>query len=120
VLAVGEIEIESEDGTQLVGFSGKGWTPERDVQAVASILFELVFRRSPQSESSIPTGILDFVSRIIKSGLSPLSGTSYSFYTILNILKKNTFQREDGVDSAEVSTFVNWVESPEQREKSTE
>jgi serine/threonine protein kinase len=37
VLDVGE--MESEDGTQLVGFSGKGWILERDIQAFASIFF---------------------------------------------------------------------------------
>jgi hypothetical protein len=42
-LEVGESEIESEEGGQLVGFSGEGWTAERDIQAFASILFELVF-----------------------------------------------------------------------------
>jgi hypothetical protein len=108
---------ETEHGTQLVGFSWKGWTWERDLQAFASILFELVFGRPPQSETSIPTGIPDFVSRIIKSGLFSVSGQSYSFNSILDILKQNDFQIEDGVDSAEVSAFVRWVESAEQSDK---
>jgi hypothetical protein len=106
-------EMECEDGRQFVGFSGEGWTLERDIQAFASILFELVFGHPPQGEASIPTGIPDFVSRIIKSGLSPLSGINYSFNTILNLLKQNDFGIEDGVDSAEVSRFVSWVESAE-------
>jgi hypothetical protein len=112
-----ENEMESEAGTQLVGFSGEEWTPERDIQAFASILFELVFGYRPQGEASIPTGIPDFVSRIIKSGLSPISRRSCSFNTILDILKKNNFRMEDGVDSAEVSAFVNWVESSEYPDK---
>jgi serine/threonine protein kinase len=120
-LEVGEIEMKSgsgsEDGTQLVGFSGEGWTAERDSEAFASILFELVFGRPPHGEASIPTGIPDFVSNIIKSGLSPISEGSYSFNTILDILKRNNFQVEDGVDSAEVSVFVNWVESSEPPDK---
>jgi hypothetical protein len=37
--------------------------------------------------------------------------TSYLFSTILKILKQNDFEIEDGVDSAEVSAFVDWVES---------
>jgi hypothetical protein len=72
-----------------------------------------MFGRPPQREVSIPTGIPDFVSRMIKSGLSPISGRNKSFGTILKLLKWNDFQIEDGVDSAEVSAFVSWVESAE-------
>jgi serine/threonine protein kinase len=111
VLNIGE--SESKEGAQLGDLSREEWTPERDIQAFASILFEVVFGRLPQSEESIPTGIPDFVSKIIKSGLSPKSGRSYSFDAILDILKQNNFQIEDGVDSMEVSAFVNWVESAE-------
>jgi hypothetical protein len=110
-------ESESEEGAQLVGFSRQGWTPESDIQAFASILFELVSGHPPQGESSIPTGIPDFVSRIIKTGLSPISRKSYSFNAILEILKQNKFSIEDGVDSAEVSRFVSWVESAEMPDK---
>jgi serine/threonine protein kinase len=106
-------EIENDDGTQFVGFSGKEWTPETDIQAFASILSDLLCRHPPQGEASITTGIPDFVYKIIKSGLSPISRTHYSFNTILKILKQNKFQIEDGVDSAEVSAFINWVESAE-------
>jgi serine/threonine protein kinase len=110
-------DSESEGGTQLVGFPGEGWTSERDIQAFASILFELVFGHPPQDDASILTGIPDFVSRIIQSGLSPISGRIYSFNTILEILKQNNFAIEDDVDSAEVSAFVSWVESAEQPDK---
>jgi hypothetical protein len=106
-------ESENEDGRLLEGISRERWTLERDIQRFASILFELVFGHPPQDETSIPSGIPDFVSRIIKSGLSPLSGTSSSFNTILKILKQNNFKIEDGIDSAEVSKFVSWVESAE-------
>jgi serine/threonine protein kinase len=110
-------KTENQERTQLGGFSGERWTPKRDIQAFASILFELVFGHPPQGEASIPTGIPEFVSKIIKSGLSPLSGTRYSFHTILEILKQNHFEILDGVDSAEVSAFVNWVESAEHPNK---
>jgi serine/threonine protein kinase len=116
-IAVEVGEMESEDETQFVGFSREGWTPERDIQAFPPILFELVFGRPPQDEASIPTGIPDYVSRRMESSLSPRSGTSYSFNTILEILTQNDFAIEDGVDSAEVSAFVSWVESAEQSEK---
>jgi hypothetical protein len=110
-------EMESEDRTELVGFSGQRWTPARAFQVFASILFEVMFGYPPQDESFIPTDIPDFVSRIIKSGLSPISGEVYSFDTILGILKENDFMIEDGVDSAEVSAFVSWAETAEDPDK---
>jgi hypothetical protein len=106
-------EHESEEGTQLYGFSGEEWTPEKDIHAFASILFELVFGPPPKGEISIPTGTPGFVCRIIKSGLSPRSRRSYSFNSVLEILKEHDFRIKDGVDSAEVSAFVNWIESAE-------
>jgi hypothetical protein len=117
VLKVGKIKIESEHGTKVVGFSRKGWTWEKDIEAFTSILFVVVFGRPPQDEASIPTGIPNFVCKIIKSGLSPISRRNYSFDTILKILKQNDFAIEDGVDSAEVSSFVSWVESAEHPDK---
>jgi serine/threonine protein kinase len=111
------IENESREVIPLVGFLGEGRTRERDIQAFASILFEVVFGSPPEGELSIPTGIPAFVSRIIESGLSPVLGTSYSFDTILDILKHNDFQRADNVGSAEVSSFVSWVESAEYPDK---
>jgi serine/threonine protein kinase len=96
VLGVGE--AGTEDGTQLAGFSGEEWTPERDIKAFLSILFELVFGRPPQGEISIPTGIQPFVWEIIASRLSPISARSYSFNIILVILKRNDFEISDGVD----------------------
>jgi hypothetical protein len=117
VLDVDESERERESGTQLGGFSTKGWTPERDIQAFASILSELVIRHLPPGEGSIARGIPYFVSTMIESCLCPISSTDYSFDMILNILKQNNFRIEDGVDSAEVSAFVNWVESAEYPDK---
>jgi serine/threonine protein kinase len=108
---------EMENETQLGRFSREGWTPERNIEAFGSILFELMFGRPPQSEVSIPMGIPKFVSGIIRTGLSPLSRTSSSFNTILEILKQNKFKIVDDVDSAEVSAFVSWVESAEQPDK---
>jgi hypothetical protein len=67
VLAV----CESEDEAQLVDFSRKGWTPETDIQAFASILSELVFGGGSQGEPSIHTVIQDFVSTIPEFRLSP-------------------------------------------------
>jgi serine/threonine protein kinase len=110
-------EHESEEWIQLGGFSGKWWTPEWDIQAFASILFELVVGSRPQGEASILRSIPDFVSRMIDPGLDLTSETRYSFNAILEILKQNNFPIEDGVDSAEISAFVRWVESAEHPEK---
>jgi hypothetical protein len=76
-----------------------------------------MFGSPPTGEGSIPTGIPNFVTAIIKSGLYPTSGTICSFDAIFKILKQNNFQIGDGVDSAEVSRFVMWVESAEQPEE---
>jgi hypothetical protein len=76
-----------------------------------------VFSGRRQGEASIRTGIPAFVSTIIKSGLSAISATCYSFNTILNILKENNFEIEGDVDSLEVSAFVSWVESAEPPDK---
>jgi hypothetical protein len=76
-----------------------------------------VFGCPQRDDLSIPPGIPSFVSTILESGLSARSGTGYSFNTILEILKENNFQIEDGVDSAEVSAFVSWVESAESHDK---
>jgi serine/threonine protein kinase len=110
-------ESQGEEGTQLGGFSREGWTPQKDIQAFASILFEIVVGRPARGEIFIPTNIPAFVSNIIKSGLYYTSETRYSFGGIFQILKNNEFAIEDGVDSADVSAFVNWIESSEQPEK---
>jgi serine/threonine protein kinase len=102
-----------EEMTQVVSFSGEGCTPKIDIEAFASILFELLFGRPPQDDSSIPTGIPNFVSMIFKSTFRQRSEPRYSFTDILEILKQNKFRIEDDVDSEGVSRFVSWVESAE-------
>jgi hypothetical protein len=98
---------------QLGGISGEEWRLERDIQAFALILFEIVVGGSATGAASIPASIPDFVVEIIKLGLYRTSDKRYSFNDIFEILKKNDFQIEDGVDSKVVSAFVNWVESAE-------
>jgi serine/threonine protein kinase len=102
----GESENEGEEGTS-----------KTDIHEFASILFEILFQRSAQDETSIPTGIPNFVSQIIETGLKMTSKTKCSFHDIFEILKRNDFRILDDVDSAEVSAFVNWVESTEYPEK---
>jgi hypothetical protein len=71
-----------------------------------------MFGGPAHDEVSIATGIPNLGFKIIKSRFSRISGNS-SFNTLLEILKDYNFQREDGVDSTEVSKFVRWVESAE-------
>jgi serine/threonine protein kinase len=110
-----ESKGEGEEGTTLGGFSGQRWTPQADISAFASILFEIVVGQPANGETSVPTNIPHFVRKIIETAL--WSKRKYSFHEILEILKANNFEIEDGVDSAEVLEFIRWVESAEQSEK---
>jgi hypothetical protein len=101
------------------GFSGEGWVPRLDVSAFAVLLFEIaVGGRMPETniekgEITFPAGVPGFVSEIIKEGLWLGLNKKRSFVDIIEILKKNKFRIMAGVDSEEVSDFVNWVESTE-------
>jgi hypothetical protein len=109
----GESESESEKGTKFGGFSREGWTSRMDVHAFTLILFEIVFGRPAQDEGFIPTGIPDFVWQILELELYATSKTRYSFHDKFEKLKRNDFQIEAGVDSAEAFALVKWVECAE-------
>jgi serine/threonine protein kinase len=111
------VESKSEEKRQLGGFLGEEWTPERDIQAFASILFEIIVGRPLSGNISIPWNIPRFVSEIIKAGLKSKSENKYSFNNIFDILKQNMFRMANDVNSAEVWAFVNWVESSEHPEE---
>jgi hypothetical protein len=113
VLEIVESESEPEEWMQLGGISGEGWKLERDIQAFALILFEIVAGGSATGAASIPASIPNFVEEIIKLGLYRPSDKRYSFNDIFKILEQNNFRIEDGVDSEEVSAFVSWIESAE-------
>jgi hypothetical protein len=67
--------------------------------------------------TTLPLEVPEFVSKIIREELSSNSGSGKSFRDIFNILKDNNFQIVHGVNSAEVSVFVNQVELTEQSVK---
>jgi hypothetical protein len=113
LLKVGAMEGESEGGTQLGMFSEEGWTRKRDIEAFASIVFEIMVDRPRRSETSIPPDIPSFVSEMIERSFSLKFKAKYSFQDIFETLQANEFRIEDDVDSAEVSAFVSWVESAE-------
>jgi hypothetical protein len=94
---------ESQNG----GFSGTGWTPQMDVRGFGSILFEILFGQPRNGEPFVPANIPEFVSKIIEAGLCSESEIQYSFCNIFEILKQNSFQIMEGVDSEEVLAFAN-------------
>jgi hypothetical protein len=103
-LAGGKADIE--------GFSGESWTPKADVQAFAELLLKVVVGDSGEQNGSGPS-VVPFVSEIIKRGHSADSKAAMSFVGIFKILKQNNFTIMEGVDSEEVSNFVNWIELSE-------
>jgi hypothetical protein len=117
VLEVIESESEPEEGMQLGGISKEEWRLERDIQAFALILFEIVVGESATGAASIATRIPDFVAEIITLGLYRTSCKRYSFNDIFEILKENNFRIEDGFNSKKVSAFVRWVESADHPDK---
>jgi hypothetical protein len=56
---------ESEERTPLGGFPGEVWRPKVDIQAFASILFEIVVGQPAEFETSVPADAPDFISAII-------------------------------------------------------
>jgi hypothetical protein len=83
---------------------------EADVRGFASLLFEIVVGSPAKGEVSISTDVPWSVSDLIKTGLSRKSRRQSSFIDIFEILEDHNFEIMAGVDSAEVLTFVKWVE----------
>jgi hypothetical protein len=81
-----------------------------DIRGFVSILFETVVGRLATDEVDIPTNIPNFVSEMIKTGFSREWRRLSSFRDIFEILKQHNFEIVSGVDSVEVSPFVEWVE----------
>jgi serine/threonine protein kinase len=112
------IGLEGSDGS---GFSGEGWSPSADVAAFAALLFEIVVGAPPpetsaeNGEVTLPPWIPSFVSEIINEGFSRVSTKQLSFIDIFERLRANDFEIVSDVDSDDVSGFVGWVESGEER-----
>jgi hypothetical protein len=88
-----------------------------DVHGFALILFEIIVGY-PMMQSgvwngptTVPTNVPMFVLELIEAGQSPGSRRQQTFNDIFDVLKKNDFRIVSGVDSADVLTFVDWVES---------
>jgi hypothetical protein len=95
-------------------FSGEGWAPTADVCAFASLLFEIVVGGTATPPIGAVSAVPAFVSRLIEDGRLPTSRGGLSFVEIVARLKTNRFEIVAGVDSDEVSEFVNCIESSEQ------
>jgi hypothetical protein len=99
------------------GFSGNGWLPKTDIREFGLILFEIVIGHPARllgfSNDAVIVcpNVPAFVSEIIATSQSPQLRTKESFHDIFDILKDNDFAIVSGVDSADVLSFVNWVES---------
>jgi serine/threonine protein kinase len=98
----------------ICGFSKEGWNPDTDVRGFASLLFEIIVGRPASDEVSVPADVPMFVSDLIEAGLSGKSRRLSSFWDIFETLKRHDFEIVAGVDSADVLSFVGWVEWLEQ------
>jgi hypothetical protein len=110
--SLSEVGGNSDGMEELGGFSGEGWRPGADVRAFAELLSRIVIDDSAEdSESNL--SVPAFVLKIIERGQSLDSKATLSFVDIFNTLKDNDFRILEGVDSKEVSKFVNWIEFSE-------
>jgi hypothetical protein len=106
-------ENEKEKGV----LSNEGWSPDQDICGFALILFEIIVAHPMMlsgvgnSQTTFPAGIPMFVSQLIETRQSRGLRMVRSFNDIFDILKENDFEILSGVDSADVLTFVRWVES---------
>jgi hypothetical protein len=97
--------------------SGERWSPHQDVHGFALILFEIIFGHPmmlsgvENGQIRVPTNAPMFVLELIEAGQSPGSRRQQTFNDVFNVLKNNDFKIVSGVDSADVLTFVRWVES---------
>jgi hypothetical protein len=97
---------------EIGGFSGEGWRPAADVREFAELLSRIVIGDSAEeigSSQSVPGFVLEMIER----GRSLDSYATLSFVDIFKTLKVNNFGILEGVDSTEVSNFVNWIEFSE-------
>jgi serine/threonine protein kinase len=111
-----ENESGGDVGVVVGGFSGERWSSKIDIEGFVSILIEiLVGHPATQSDISngemiFPADVPMFVLKMISGDQSDDRGISESFNDIFDLLKKNVFKILSGVDSAEVLSFVTWIE----------
>jgi hypothetical protein len=111
------IEINANDGIRLHGgVWDEGWTPKADLCGFSWIFYAIIVGHSVRTSTEVTFSrdVPTFVSEIITMGLSLKSDRQSSFHDIFHTLKKHNFEILSGINSAEVSAFVRWVELSEQ------
>jgi hypothetical protein len=112
-----EVEENENDGDVGVrSFSGAEWSPKIDLEGFVSILVEIIVGR-PATQSGVSNGQTIFpadspmfVLKMIPADQWAGGRICESFNDVFDLLKKNDFEIPSGVDSAEVLTFITWVE----------
>jgi serine/threonine protein kinase len=97
---------------EVESFSGECWRPAADVRAFAELLSRIVIGNSAEASRS-SLSVPGFVLKMIESGQCLDSKAKLSFVDIFETLKSNDFRILEGVDSAEVSNYVRWIEVSE-------
>jgi serine/threonine protein kinase len=105
--------LSCSSGNEMSGFSREGWNPKMDVCGFVSILFEIVVGHPLKDEAEIPSDVPTFVCEMIKSGLSGERRRLSSFQGIFETLTQNNFAIVSGIHSAEVWSYVGWIEEVE-------
>jgi serine/threonine protein kinase len=112
VNSLAELDWNSGENVTIGGFSEEDWTLTADICAFAEP-FSLIAVGASNGQSEGDSDIPTFVSEIIQRGLFTDSRTGESMGKIFNTLQQNEFKVMNGVNSDEVFTFVNSVESSE-------
>jgi hypothetical protein len=110
--SLSEVVGNSGAMTEVGGFSEEDWRPAADIRAFAELVSRIAIGKSAGAmgcSQSVPA----FVFEMIERGQSLDSKAALSFVDIFETLKVNNFGILEGVDSIEVSNFVNWIEFSE-------
>jgi hypothetical protein len=115
------MDLEVQEGEcAREGDVDKEWTGQADIRAFGSLLVEItvgqpsILAGDADSEGTVKLGVSRLVSEIIEKIESKTWKRVNSLTSIIEILKRNNFEIEAGVDSNEVLEFVRWVEFMEQ------
>jgi serine/threonine protein kinase len=121
MIGFGRMDLEMQEGECGPGGDvDKGWAGQADIRAFGSLLVEItvgqpsILAGDRDSEGTVKLGVSILVSEIIEKIQSKNWMRVNSLNSIIDILKKNEFQIEEGVDSEEVLEFVRWIEFMEQ------
>jgi serine/threonine protein kinase len=122
MIGFGRIDLEVQEGecARESELFDEEWTAQADIRAFGSLLVEitvgqpLILAGDRDSEGTVQLGVSRLVSEIIEKIQSKSWNRVHSLNSIMDILKRNKFQIEAGVDSEEVLEFARWVEFMEQ------